>query len=391
MHKIGLSLLLVMLCVSLAGAQIAEQRAYRSAVDLYDNGQWDEAKVLFLEFIGSYSGSDYMPEVYFYLAKLESNPDVSIKYFEKILDEYPLSSSAAGALMGLAQYEYAKGDYREAAELYHKVVNEYPQSELGAEASYWSANSHNMAGDIELAEKAFNRTFSDYPTSDKAAWALLDLADFYYKQKDIDAANLKYQLLIQEYPDSEVTSMAYYRYGECLEESGKFQEALIAYKKVLDEHPQSFEAAMVRGRNLDFDEITRPEASLIVSNPETSEAPVREALDVTPEQSPTEREEPVIDNSRAETGQVETIIEETYSNEKYYIQIGAYSNSDNAQLLKSAIEDGDTPVTIVQVDRGGKVLYRVWVGNFRSQAEAELVANRLIAEKGIRNYLIVTE
>lgn len=390
MRKLGLTLLLVLLAVSLSWAQSEQQRAFENAVFLYNSGELNQAKTAFQEFLGMYDSSDHVPEVYTYLARLESNPDESRKYFQLIVDKYPLSDAADDALLGLAQYQYAKGNYTEAAEHYDQLIKEYPQSDLCAEASYWRANSRYLAGQVDLAELAFNDTFNNYPASEKAAWAMLDLAYLYQQRGNYDQAIQYYQMLIQRYPNSDVMSAAYFRYGESLAESGQMRDALTAYQKVLDDYPQSFEAAMVRGKDLDFSVLDQPASPPPVA---AEDQPVQDAVDVTPDTATTETTTPAPETAAPEsfTSTETEVTTETASDGGFYIQIGAYSNPDNAQLLKSTIEDGSTPVTIVQVDRGEKVLYRVWVGPYSSNNAAESAARQLVNDKGIRNYLVVQE
>lgn len=367
-------LLIVGLCVSQSLAQSSDQQAYQRAVDLYNAGEWDKAKTAFQDFIGAYAGSDFVPEVYVYMAKLENDPAVSTRYFQLIVDQYPMSSVADDALMGLAQYEYARGSYQKSAELYGRLTGEYPQSELAAEASYWSANSRYLNGDIAAAEAAFNQTISTYPSAEKASWALLDLAYIYQQKKDYPTAVEKYRKLIQDYPGSDVIGAAYYRYGECLTEIGQKPEALRAYKTVLDQYPQSFEAAMVRGKNLDFSAVGGATATA---------APVQKAFKAGGAQA--------AGTEVVESHAAAPAAESANSGVKFHIQVGAYANPDNAQLLKSSVEDANTPVTILQVDSAGKVLYRVWVGQYNSREEAEAEAVKLSQSKGIRNYMIVTD
>ncbi|OQY29237.1 MAG: hypothetical protein B6244_04400 [Candidatus Cloacimonetes bacterium 4572_55] len=399
MRKFVVVLIFLFLSFSMSWSQTLDHQAYQKGVDLYNQGDLDNARSTFSEFVNTYGSSEYMPNVYMYLARLEMNPDHAIKYFEKILQEHPSHSFADDALLGLAQYDYAKKNYKKAADLYHRITVDYPQSDLCSEAAYWSANSLYMADEIELAKNALNSAITSYPLSEKASWALLDLAYIYQQRKDFKTAIEKYQQLIREYPNSDVMSVAYYRYGESLSESGRKRESLTAYQRVLENYPESFEAAMVRGKNLDFSILDKPvpnktEKTPQVTNVEPSppprveppavakpkmDTPPREAVDVTPS-----AETPTLSNDKRTYGSA--------SGEQFHIQIGAYSSSENAQLLKSTIQDAETEITIVQVDSGGgKILYRVWVGNYRSREEAKLSAENLVKNKGIRNYIIVSD
>ena len=395
MKKLLLTLSILLLAVSFCWAQSDEEQAFKYAVDLYQGGQYDMAKSSFLEFLGAYGGSDRIPEVYLYLAKLENNPDVAVQYYNKIVNEYPMGSSADKALFGIAQYHYATADYRKAAETYQKLINDYPKSELCSDASYWSANSYFLAGELDRAEEAFNRTIMTYPRSEKSAWALFDVANLYQQKQDCPTAIQKYEQMIEQFPESNVLSAAYYHYAECLQTLGRNQESLNTFKYVLDNFPQSIEAAMVRGKDLTF----QASETKRIEPTGAGETPVAEARDVTPAAQPLSQPPAAASapsgNLASEKAPIRPAASSSVSTKptggKFYIQIGAYSNADNAQLLKSSIEDQNYPVTIVQAEVGGKILYRVWIGGFATSVDADQFAKNMVKEKGIRNYIVVTD
>lgn len=399
MNKIITSLLVLLLSTALAGAQATPQEAFIHAESLYQSGQYDVAKTAFLEFLGSHSGSGQVPEAYMYLARLESDPEVAVQYHRKVVDEYPLSDAADDALLGLAQYDYAMSDYQAAADRYQQLIRDYPSSDLAPEASFWSANSYYMMGNLSRAEELYNETINRYPNDEKASWSLLDVAyNIYQQQGDCNSAISKYEMLFERFPQSNVISAAYYRYGECLEEVGREREALLAYQYVIENFPTSFEGAMVRGKELDFSVLSQPHVVAGDSPAEpVDEPPVAEAVDITPtDEEIAEEPAAALDvdtpaSNPSETTDTEEPIAANDTEGNFYIQIGAYSNADNAELLKSTIEDDQFRVTIIQVDMGSRVLYRVWVGGYRTHAAAEQAAQALVDTKGIRNYIIVSE
>ena len=62
------------------------------------------------------------------------------------------------------------------------------------------------------------------------------------------------------------------------------------------------------------------------------------------------------------------------SQEKYTLQVGAFSTSANAENLKSSFEQKGYRVEIANKVQNGKSLYKVWVGSYKTREEAEKAA-----------------
>jgi rare lipoprotein A len=61
----------------------------------------------------------------------------------------------------------------------------------------------------------------------------------------------------------------------------------------------------------------------------------------------------------------------------FAVQVGAFSDVNNANRFKALIEQSFTPVTVVSFDSGNGIFYRVRVGHESSEAGADALADKL--------------
>jgi rare lipoprotein A len=61
----------------------------------------------------------------------------------------------------------------------------------------------------------------------------------------------------------------------------------------------------------------------------------------------------------------------------FAVQVGSFSDLNNANRLKALIESSFTPVTVQSFDRGNGIVYRVQVGREATEARAEALAEKL--------------
>jgi peptidoglycan lytic transglycosylase len=73
----------------------------------------------------------------------------------------------------------------------------------------------------------------------------------------------------------------------------------------------------------------------------------------------------------------------------YAIQVGAFSDPNNARRLKALIEPHHGPVSVERYDRGDGVFYRVRVGQVSSLQAAYQLAQKLRAENFATDTFVV--
>jgi TolA-binding protein len=76
----------------------------------------------------------------------QKNMDEAISYYDKAVNENPNNFTTPIMMMKLAGAYEAKGDYKEAAEVYRKLKKEYPTTQEGAQAEKYIARAEALAG-----------------------------------------------------------------------------------------------------------------------------------------------------------------------------------------------------------------------------------------------------
>jgi rare lipoprotein A len=71
-----------------------------------------------------------------------------------------------------------------------------------------------------------------------------------------------------------------------------------------------------------------------------------------------------------------------------YIQVGAYGEPANAEVMRQRVGQLNQPVRIVPPAPGERPLYRVQVGPFKSVDETDIQAARIM-EMGIETYIVI--
>ena len=108
-----------------------EQAAYDAAMDLYRNGQYQEAASSFGTFVEAYPESSQIEEVRFYEGSslyAAKRFSAAIQKLYALINSNPSSKYAADALMVVASSQVEMNDLASAQETLKRIVAEYPNS-----------------------------------------------------------------------------------------------------------------------------------------------------------------------------------------------------------------------------------------------------------------------
>lgn len=155
------------------------------AIRLVSEGQGDSARALVqlrLDAVGP--GDSLYPEALYAAGMVSSQADTAIRYFRRVSIEYPLSDWADRALLRLAQFAFASGDYGETNRLTQRILLDYPDSEILNDAVFWSARARLATDDVPDACRLFRRV----QQADSVEVELLNRAKFYLQRCAVEAA-----------------------------------------------------------------------------------------------------------------------------------------------------------------------------------------------------------
>ena len=116
---------------SAAIADPQEQAIYDAAMDLYRNGQYQEAASSFGSFVDAYPDSVQIEEMRFYEGSslyASKRFSAAIQKLQSLVSQLPQSAYAADALMLIASSQVEMNDLASAQSTLKRIVAEYPES-----------------------------------------------------------------------------------------------------------------------------------------------------------------------------------------------------------------------------------------------------------------------
>jgi len=264
------------------------------------------------------------------------NPDTAVNLFKKIIQTAPQHPLAAQALFEIAQYNYAIGYYHTAIQLYQDLINTYPNSKVCHQAIYWCAASYLAIRQPSKARQMYEKYLARYSALTELVH--LGIGDSYFIEKEYEKALRAYQMLIRLYPQGSSLPAAYKRMADCYRILGRDDKAQELENKLKQKYPQSI-----------YTQLVKPTATITQINP----------IPETPEPA----------------------------QQNYVIQVGSYSQQNNALALKMRLKKLGYPVKISVKIINAQQYYRVWVGPYPDKKTAKKIANKLKAQERLE-YLI---
>jgi cell division protein FtsN/TolA-binding protein len=389
------------------------RRAYeREEYDLARETLWK-----YLDATANLSGAARMPqaEALYYIAVMEPDANVANRHYEIIVDEFPAASVADQALYRLALFELATGRPADARGRFERLQREYPFSPAQPELPLLIGRTHLTEGNPTDAVASFEDGFRRVKTQDLprempyAHW----LANAHMQAGDEQTAIQYYSLLTLDYPSSPQASearatLASLQGGgegeEGVPSEGVIGDVAVADAPVggppgevelppdqVDPEPQVETPA---DQAPDLPAIAAPipqdPGQAAPDRPAAEEeveqqAPVAQPpAEVEPEPEPLARDEPEPEPVAAEPPAAEPAFEPPPSDgqppakfapadasDLVYLQVGAFNSAARAADLSKRLKAEGFASTIQVAVIEGRGFYRVRVGPFRPETDAE--------------------
>ena len=171
-----------------------------------------------------------------------------------------------------------------------------------------------------------------------------------------------YQTIVTNFPKSEWADDALYRLYQYNYAMGLYRTASAQLQQLAKNYPESPYVKSVPQSGLP--KIDKP-------------VPVAKEGENTP--SKTEQLKPPFEQN--ETKQIA-------NQERFTLQVGAFSTSPNAEKVKSSFEEKGYRVEIASKVQNGKSLYKVWVGSYKTRVDAEKALKDVKAKFGLNAMVI---
>lgn len=151
--------------------------ALAEAVRLATEGQGDSARAAVRARLARLTPTDSLyPGALYAAGVVAADSDSALTYFRRVSIEYSQSVWAAPALVRLAQYSYAAGDFSTTASSAERVLSDYPHTPVRAAAAYWAGRAELELNDVARAcghmQEAETQAGADAETANRARFYL---------------------------------------------------------------------------------------------------------------------------------------------------------------------------------------------------------------------------
>lgn len=111
------------------------------------------------------------PTVLFLQGATEADGARAVRYYKRIVEDFPTSAFADDALLRMAEYDFALGLYHSSSQRYLQLAQRYPASPLCDDAYYMRIQCLLARGEQDSARYALEWFLNKYPNSPLASLA----------------------------------------------------------------------------------------------------------------------------------------------------------------------------------------------------------------------------
>lgn len=211
---------------------------------------------------------------------------------------------------------------------FEKISRKYPDSPITLFIEAY------IEPDGERAVHLYEQFIRKYPQSKYSDRALLKIAQYYYAVGSYVTARQYLDNLIDQFPASSNMAEAKYLAACCLIAMNYYNSAERELKELIEKYPES-----------PFKVFAQQEIKQARTSPEAG-------------------------SDKGAENVYDQLIEATQVQGRYAVQIGAFSDRDNAQKQKNQYLRLGYPATVATKYVGDRLLYVVWLGDFKTEDEA---------------------
>jgi tetratricopeptide (TPR) repeat protein len=277
------------------------------------------------------------------LARLTKDVTEAQRIYRRIIDS-GRARDALRARIELAKIYYAIGEYERATGMLSTLAGKGYRGDRW-EAIFLRALCWKKLGDISRARTDLELI----DRGDFLYWSYMTLAEIDITEGKIEDAIERYEMIAGGHSNP----IAGFKLGECYEIQGDREKALKEYRTLASNFPKSLEAPKAREK-----------IQMIQSAGRTRR-------DRTPSRGGEKEEEAGEEPRNDGTGQF-----------AFTIQLGAFSERENAIRMAEEIEKITDDVRVERIESGGRIWHRVRVGRYREREEAERYAEFLERKTG---------
>ncbi|AXJ00787.1 Outer membrane protein assembly factor BamD, BamD/ComL family [Cyclonatronum proteinivorum] len=252
----GCILLSFPLAASAQHQQQPDQDALFTGINLYENGQFEQAVLFFERFIRQPDTDQQLKMARYYkaLSRAALEPDRTLLHYEAFIADFPNTRQAGELFVNLGHAAFKSDEFADAAEMYGRALELRLPAAFERDVLYWNAQSYMELSDTERAHQLLARIHEEHPNTEDAAEALFTRGRLFLDAEAYDDAAEMFEALRQGYPTASVTERVGTALGEAYYRQGRFAEAVeslqSAYSRLNQE--QRSKAAMIMAESFNF-------------------------------------------------------------------------------------------------------------------------------------------
>lgn len=215
--------------------QSPSTQLYERAINLYENGFFEEAVEHFEEFNTEFPNHDLRISSDYYLARAKTGSDSSNieSYYKQFVLNYPGSDLSEKLLKDLGHRFTDKGQYEEAIAYYQQAISSWMKGTESAKTKYWIAEAAAENQDYADSRVYFMELANEFPDSEWAPKALYARGRLYLSQQQYNASSIAFEVLKERYPNNEITRRVGTALGESYYMQGKYEDAIESLNSAL--------------------------------------------------------------------------------------------------------------------------------------------------------------
>ncbi len=212
-----INLLSILFVIGLIQAGQSVFEIFNNAYLHYERREYDDAKEIFMELKEKFPNTEWAVAAEYYLALCLDDMVQSTDMLEDLIEKYPDSPYAAGAMLTMGQYYYALSEYENARKYLNKYIEVSANQEKKKEASRIILRAY-------LAEEKYVEYFvrleelqDKYPEWKRDSVILWFQFKVAFNQGDYQKAASLGENMIREYPETPYLDRLYYFTGKAYE------------------------------------------------------------------------------------------------------------------------------------------------------------------------------
>lgn len=204
-------------------------RNYNTAVDLYQEDQYNAAQRLFEKVIEQSNDETIKGNAAYYAANcaVRLNQRNADELMENFVKQYPTSTKRNSAYVDVADYYFESGNYRQAVQWYEKVDEKNLSRDQKTKFYFNKGYTLTQSNKFEEAKPFFNKVIDDPEYGSKAKYYLGYIA---YEGDDLETAEELFNE-VEEAPETDA-KLSYYQ-ADLNYKLGRFDEAIALAQKQL--------------------------------------------------------------------------------------------------------------------------------------------------------------